>query len=102
MIIKTMIIRTILLLGCIFVVVSCTSSQFASKPSEKKEEIMVVYPDGTMMLNGRIMNDKDVVIYPDGYGGERAAVRVFVPLHPDFFRDTIPVERKDVAVERRE
>lgn len=47
------------------------------------------------------MPDQDVVIYEDGFGGERAAVRIRMePLHPDFFRDTIIVER--VRVEREE
>lgn len=93
-----MIVRSILLFVFTFVLVSCISST----PVEKKKEIMVIYPDGTMMFNGRIMSEEDVVIYPDGYGGERAAVRVIVPFHPDFFRDTITVERKEVVVERRE
>lgn len=94
--------RVLLTLACILIIASCTTGQSISNPGEKKKEVLVVYPDGTMMLNGRIMNEEDVVIYPDGYGGERAAVRVFVPIHPDFFRDTIPVERKDVEVERRD
>ena len=67
-----------------------------------KEEVLIIYPDGTLIFNGRPMNREDVVIYPDGYGGERAAVRVFVPLHPDYYRDTIPVERKDVKVETKD
>ena len=88
-------------LACILIIASCTTVQTGSAPREKKKEVLVIYPDGTMTLNGRVMNKEDVVIYPDGYGGERAAVRVLVPIHPDFFRDTIPVERKDVEVERR-
>lgn len=62
----------------------------------KEKETLVVYPDGKMELNNRGMNEEDVVIYPDGRGGERAAVKVRVPLHPDFYRDTIIVERKPV------
>lgn len=96
--------RFLLLLACLLTIVSCSTTETTvAKPHEKKKEVLVIYADGTMMLNGRIMNEKDVVIYPDGYGGERAAVRVFVaPLHPDFFRDTIPVDRIDVEVERRD
>ena len=90
-------------MACALTVASCSTIQStADKPREKKKEVLIIYADGTMMLNGRIMNEKDVVIYPDGSGGERAAVRVFVPLHPDFFRDTIPVDRVEVEVERRE
>lgn len=94
--------RTILLLACLMTLFSCTPGQSVSRPDAGKEEVLVVYPDGTMMLNGRIMDKEDVAIYPDGFGGERALVRVMVPLHPDFFRDTIPVERIEVKVERRE
>ena len=97
-----MIARFLILLACVLTTVSClTTETTVAKSHEKKKEILVIYADGTMMLNGRTMNKEDVVIYPDGYGGERAAVRVFVaPLHPDFFRDTIPVDRIDVEVER--
>ena len=99
-----MLARFLILLACVLTAVSCsTSGTTVAKPHEKKKEVLVIYADGTMMLNGRIMNEKDVVIYPDGYGGERAAVRVSVaPLHPDFFRDTIPVDRIEVEVERRD
>lgn len=96
-----MVIRLLLVFVAFTVIASCSTGQLNSVPHEKKKEELVIYPDGTMMLNGRTMNKKDVVIYPDGRGGERAAVRVYVPIHPDFFRDTIPVQRKDVAVERR-
>lgn len=96
-----MMARILIMLACFLIVASCTTGEIVSTPRERKKEVLVIYPDGTMMLNGRIMNKEDVVIYPDGYGGERAAVRVFVPIHPDFFRDTIPVQRKDVKVERR-
>ncbi|MBF8268461.1 MAG: hypothetical protein HW386_170 [Gammaproteobacteria bacterium] len=94
--------KYLLLLASVLMIGSCSTNQTsAGKPHEKKKEVLVIYADGTMMLNGRTMNKEDVVIYPDGYGGERAAVRVFVaPLHPDFFRDTIPVDRIDVEVER--
>ena len=90
-------------MACTLTVASCSTIQStADQPREKKKEVLIIYADGTMMLNGRVMNEKDVVIYPDGSGGERAAVRVFVPLHPDFFRDTIPVDRIEVDVERRD
>jgi len=58
-------------------------------------DTLVVHEDGTMQLGDRLMAAEDVVIYPDGYGGEKAAIRVRLePLHPDFFRDTIIVERR--------
>lgn len=95
-------IRSVLALVVFIIMTSCSTGQTSSVPRERKKEVLVIYPDGRMELNGRTMNRKDVVIYPDGRGGERAAVRVYVPIHPDFFRDTIPVERKDIPVERRE
>ena len=67
----------------------------------KEKETLVIYPDGKMELNDRGMNEEDVVIYPDGRGGERAAVKVRVPLHPDFYRDTIIVDRKPVTEEEQ-
>ena len=58
-------------------------------------EILIVHEDGRMELGDRLMVADDVVIYPDGFGGEKAAIRVRLePLHPDFFRDTIIVERR--------
>jgi len=60
-------------------------------------EKLVIYPDGSMHFHGKPIPARDVVIYPDGYGGEKAAVRVHMePLHPDYFRDTIVVQRRPV------
>lgn len=66
-------------------------------------EVLYVLADGTMKLNERVMNPEDVVIYADGRGGERAAVKLRLPLHSDVYRDTITVERAetDVPVVRR-
>lgn len=58
-------------------------------------EILTVRSDGSMWFRDRPLPERDVIIYPDGRGGEKAAVRVRVePLHPDFFRDTIVVVRE--------
>ena len=57
-------------------------------------DVLTIYPDGSMRLKDRIIPSEDVVIYPDGYGGEKAAVKVWgVPFHPPFYRDSIVVER---------
>jgi hypothetical protein len=63
--------------------------------ADKKEpEILTIFPDGSMKLMGRLLPAEDVVIYPDGYGGEKAAVKVRLdPLHPSFYRDSIRVNR---------
>lgn len=58
-------------------------------------EILTVRSDGSLWFRDRELPERDVIIYPDGRGGEKAAVRVRVePLHPDFFRDTIIVVRE--------
>ena len=57
-------------------------------------EILTIFPDGSMKLEERLIPAEDVVIYPDGYGGEKAAVKVRLePLHPAFYRDSIVVRR---------
>lgn len=82
-----------LLSGCQFL-----SGSHVSDAGDKPE-VLHIYPDGSMRFRGRPIPERDVVIYEDGFGGERAAVRIRMePLHPDFFRDTIVVER--VRVER--
>ena len=69
-------------------------------------EVLTIYPDGTMEFRDRIMNEDEVVIYSDGTGGERAAVRVWTPLRPRvrednvFYRDTIIVDRVDSNKEK--
>jgi hypothetical protein len=71
--------------------------QTAVTGKNKGPEVLTVQKDGTMILNDRTMNEKDVIIYPDGFGGERAAVRVHVPLKSDFYRDTIRVQREEIT-----
>lgn len=80
---------------------SCTITEPAETTLEKEPEILYIYPDGRMELNNRIMNDEDVIIYEDGRGGERAAVKLRIPRRPDVYRDTIIVERRDIPVERK-
>jgi hypothetical protein len=80
----------------------CASTLETGEAAKKEKEILTVYPDGSMVFNERSMNEKDVIIYPDGRGGERAAVKLRVPLHPDFYRDTIIVERKPLADQVKE
>ena len=62
-------------------------------PDAAAGDILYVYDDGSMKLNDRFIDPDNVVIYPDGFGGERAALKMRVPLHPDYYRDTIIVER---------
>ena len=88
---------SILLLTCLLLA-SCAGTEKPVKTGEKEREVLYVYPDGTMQFKGRTMDKDDVVIYKDGRGGERAAVKLIIPLHPDVYRDTITVERKEIDV----
>jgi hypothetical protein len=93
--------RTIIFLLASALMTSCATS---SQPvAERDQDILHIYPDGKMVFNGRVMNEEDVVIYDDGSGGERAAVKLLVPLnryqsqpYTEYYRDTIIVERKEI------
>ena len=64
----------------------------SSTPDEP--EILTIHADGTMEFRNRILPEEDVVIYSDVGGSEKAAIRIRMePLHPDYYRDTIIVDR---------
>ncbi len=67
---------------------------------------LYVYQDGRMFFKARQVDVDDVVIYADGRGGERAAIKMIVPIHPDYYRDSIVVvrvnENRDVAVSQND
>lgn len=86
--------KNLILLIVLSGIVACVS-QSPVRQTQKEPEILTVLRDGTMVFNKRTVNEKDVVIYPDGFGGERAAIKVHVPFKPDFYRDTIRVQRED-------
>ena len=71
------------------------SGQPSVAQKDKQPEILTVHTDGRMEFHNRLISEKDVIIYPDGYGGERAAVLVRVPLkmRSDYYRDSIQVHR---------
>ncbi len=71
---------------------ACTSTYNVVESSEP-DNTLLVYEDGRMEFNSRFLNDDEVVIYNDGRGGERAAIKVRVPIHSDFYRDSITVVR---------
>lgn len=87
--------------GLLAVILSACALPPEKPPAAKVRKVLTVYPDGSMHLNNRPISPEDVVIYPDGYGGERAAVKVRVPVHPDYYRDTIVV-RREVEVRRED
>ncbi len=84
-----------LLFASFFFISACTSTPTVNKVTEsnKDNEILIVYEDGRMEFDSRYLDRKDVVIYADGRGGERAAIKVRFPLHSDFYRDSIIVVR---------
>lgn len=73
----------------------CVSDPPVPLADDSLPETLTVRGDGSMWLRDRPMPERDVIIYADGTRGEKAAVRIRMePLHPDFFRDTIVVERE--------
>ncbi len=70
-------------------------SQTPVKSTAKKPELLFVNADGSMEFRNRKIDAENVVIYDDGRGGEKAAVKISLePLHPAFYRDSIIVVRK--------
>lgn len=78
-------------------VMLCALSACASQPVsmhvQKYPEILTIFDDGKMVFKDRYVNLDDVVIYPDGFGGERAAIKMRIPSKPGFYRDSIIVQR---------
>lgn len=95
--------RIIVFLLVSILTISCAVDERKVVTNDKEQDILYILPDGAMMFKGRIMNKEDVVVYDGAQRGERAAVKLIIPLHPDAYRDNITVERKelDVAVERK-
>ena len=52
------------------------------------DKALYIYEDGQMVFRSRTVHQNDVYLYNDGLGGERAAIKVRSPLHPDFYRDS--------------
>lgn len=82
-----------LLVNCL-VLAGCLAAP-AARPVGTGPDRLLIRSDGLMEFRNRPVADDDVIIYSDGYGGEKAALRVRMePLHPDFFHDSIVVERE--------
>ncbi|MEJ2761498.1 MAG: hypothetical protein P8126_08175 [Gammaproteobacteria bacterium] len=80
--------------ACLAALLLAGCSGFPVASNWKGPDILFIYPDGHMSFRNHPVPTEDVVLYPDGYGGEKAAVRVHMqPMHPDFFRASIVVER---------
>jgi hypothetical protein len=98
-----MIMRIIALCIISFILCSCSVNEKTDVTTENERDVLYILPNGTMKYKGRVINNEDVVIYDAARRGERAAIKIILPLHPDAYRDNISVERKviDVAVERK-
>ena len=96
--VPVMLNRIIVFMFASLFISACINSQKA--PVSSKKEILYIYSDGTMEFKGRKMNEDEVVIYDDGFGGERAAVLLRLPYREDVYRDSITVERKLVPIKR--
>ena len=81
----------IVILSCAACTMTPTINNVVESPVPT--ETLFVYEDGRMELNSRFVNDEDVIIYEDGRGGELAAIKIRVPIHPDFYRNSIIVVR---------
>ena len=68
--------------------------------NEKPVDILYIYENGKMKFRSRYLNKEDVVIYQDGKGGEKAAIKMRVPRYPDYYRDSIVVVRVSETSEK--
>lgn len=66
-----------------------------------KKDILYIFQDGKMKFRSRYLNKEDVVIYDDGRGGEKAAIKMLVPIYSGFYRDSIIVVRVDNEKEKQ-
>lgn len=90
-----MINRIKILVFTIFICLSLTACNNSAmiKSANTEPDKLQIYSDGKMIFKDRVMPSEDVIIYPDGFGGEKAAVKLYAPFHPPFYRDHIVVER---------
>ena len=79
---------------CLLLTACTREIMVRSSDQQKSPERLVVHADGKKVFKNRVLPDNEVIIYQDGRGGEKAAVKVYAPLHPSFFRDSIVVERR--------
>lgn len=71
---------------------ACSNTLMTKSTADRPDKLMI-YADGKMIFNDRPLPAKDVIIYPDGYGGEKAAIKLYAPFHPPFYRASVIVER---------
>lgn len=95
--------HTLVLIAMSFLLAGCLS-QPTVKTGQREPDILIVHENGDLEFRNRLVNKEDVVIYPDGFGGEKAAMKIrsLEPLHPAFYRDSIVVQRRTAKLEDTE
>ena len=86
-------ITSYIIMAVCLTLAGCTRPDTIRTVEQQGPDILQIHADGKMVFNDRIMPVDDVIIYPDGFGGEKAAVKLYTPYHPPFYRDSIIVER---------
>lgn len=86
-------VNRITMLVVLFMNICACVSRPVSLHEPETPASLTIYDDGRMLFRDRIISREDVVIYPDGFGGERAAIKMHVPAKPDYYRDSIRVDR---------
>lgn len=88
-----------------FVLTGCTSNLIneseESLANTSKDNVLYIYQDGKIKFRERLLNQEDVIIYNDGRGGEKAAIKMRVPRYPDYYRDSIVVVRVESDYETK-
>lgn len=90
-----MIARIIIFLLTGLLITFQTSAEEIDGDEVTHDDILYVNPDGTMEFNGSLVSKEDVVIYVDKKDHGRAGVKLIIPRHPNVYRDTIMVKRKE-------
>jgi hypothetical protein len=78
----------------VFLLLTACTGEIMVRSAALQDETdkLIVHTDGSMVFRDKTLPVEDVIIYHDG-SKEKAAVKMYVPLHPGFFRDSIIVER---------
>ncbi len=72
----------------LFMAAGCMQKIHEPQLTAGNDKVLYIYEDGQMVFRSRFVHQSDVYLYDDGLGGERAAIKVRSPLHPDFYRDS--------------
>lgn len=73
------------------------SNTMMTRSAVAKPDKLKIYADGKMIFKHRPIPVSDVIIFSDGLGGEKAAIKMYPPFHPPFYRGSIIVERMNTG-----